>query len=364
MVICKMRRKTLNSLGVIALMTLVAGAQAQVTLSAKTSFSGDGWLNASEDATVQDLGGTTRGMAYDSATGNLVVNFRGTSNLSVINGTSGVKLGNLSTAGLFVGGGGATNSMVAAANGRIYVANLITSNTDSFKIYEFATATVGQTGTTFFSGTSSLPRVGDSFDAISTGANSVEFIASGTGSTGYANIAGGVMSVVAPAGVPAGGLRLGLTYGSSNSVVFGTNGMNAALYYINAGVNTTLTGNGTGSARPLDFAVVNGVPLLATIDTVTSQVQVFDMTNPLAPVFVAQGNNTPGVATAGTFAANGNGTGSIKFAQDQSGAWNLYAMSSNQGIQAFNVEVVPEPATMIVLAGAAAIAARRRRKNS
>jgi hypothetical protein len=66
------------------------------------------------------------------------------------------------------------------------------------------------------------------------------------------------------------------------------------------------------------------------------------MSDPSNPIYLASRNNT-----SGTLTANSNGTGELAWGNvtyNADGTWSetLYAMSSNQGIQAFIV-TVPEP---------------------
>jgi hypothetical protein len=91
------------------------------------------------------------------------------------------------------------------------------------------------------------------------------------------------------------------------------------------------------------YTVLAGKPLLAVQSIGDSHVSIYDVTDPNNPLYLASGNNT-----SGTLTANGNGTGNLAWGNavydPVSGRWSegLYAMSSNQGIQAFIV-TVPEP---------------------
>lgn len=366
MVICKMRRKTLNSLGVIALMTLVAGAQAQVTLTNKASFGVSGWLAPTANGNQAGGGNNTRGLAYDKFTNQLIVVNREPgfgNNLNLLDANTGTQNGKLSTAGLS-GGTFLVNMVGVADDGKVYVSNLTTATGGNFKIYEFASATANLTGTSVYSYTTVATdqRIGDSFDVFGSG-SSLRFavgMQTGSATNGYHSVNSSFAgSNVLVAGTGNGDFKFGITFGATANDIFGTQG-NTLYRYVQNGVLTGTASGGslTGSGRLMDFAVVNGVSLLAIQDTQDHRLRVFDVSNPLAPVLAAVSN------PLATTVANGNGVGQVKFGAINGSSATIYAMSANNGIQAFDVEVVPEPATMIVLAGAAAIAARRRRKNS
>lgn len=94
----------------------------------------------------------------------------------------------------------------------------------------------------------------------------------------------------------------------------------------------------------MSYAVINGLPVLATISTGDSFVRIYDASNPLAFVLLGAKNNT-----SGALSANGNGTGDVAWGSitsnsDGTASALLYTLSSNQGIQAFTV-IVPEPTT-------------------
>ena len=86
----------------------------------------------------------------------------------------------------------------------------------------------------------------------------------------------------------------------------------------------------------MDFAVIGGLPLLAVLDSNNSVVTIFDITNPQAPLVMASGTTT-----TGTLIANGNGTGSVAWGAINGTSARLYAMNSNQGIQAFDFSFGP-----------------------
>jgi hypothetical protein len=112
--------------------------------------------------------------------------------------------------------------------------------------------------------------------------------------------------------------------------------------------------------------VVNGYRLLGTIDSANSRVRVYDITTlPTSGTLVALAE---GNLTSGTLTGNGNGTAAVTWGLptfNSAGVATvpLYAMSTNQGIQSFNVQVVPEPATMAALGLGVAAMIRRRKKS-
>ena len=174
-------------------------------------------------------------------------------------------------------------------------------------------------------------------------------------------------------GAVAGDFRLGITFGASATSVIGTQGSATTstknTTYDSSTFAGTLVGSLTLSStaeRLMDFKIINGLSLLATQSTGDAAVRVWNITDPVTPVLLGSANNTSGGLTA-----NGNGTGSVAWGDvvqngDGSATAKLFAMSSNQGIQAFTVTVpVPEPGTyalMAVGAGSLFFALRRRNR--
>jgi hypothetical protein len=193
-----------------------------------------------------------------------------------------------------------------------------------------------------------LPRIGDSF-AVAGSGNATVIVASGTGSSGFASFSGGNANAVAVPSTTSGDFRLGLTL-VDGSTALGTQGSNLRLAQFSGASGTLLQSMPvTATERAVAYNVVDGLPLLATLDAsstaTASLVRVYDVSNPSAPTLLAQAKNA-----TGTLAANGNGTGALAWGKLDDGSNVLYAMSSNQGIQAFAVTVVPEPGTYALLA--------------
>ncbi|MBM4063452.1 MAG: hypothetical protein FJ265_20480 [Planctomycetes bacterium] len=136
-----------------------------------------------------------------------------------------------------------------------------------------------------------------------------------------------------------------MTFVDGNTVIGnqGTNGRVTTFSGSTATLDATIPLG--ANQRPLDYAVIGGVPVLAVLDTNylnnASIVSVYDLTNPAAPVLLASGT-----ATSGTLINNVNATGSVQWGAITGNSARLYAMSTNHGIQAFTV-VVDLPAAAL-----------------
>ena len=383
----------------LALSVCGAGlANAQVTLTAMTTFGGgDGWLAPAEYSSFGT--DTTRGMAYNAATGNVMVVSRvGGTFLRVLNGTTGAEIGSLNLATAGVSGGTFAGSTVSISDdGQIFVANLTTgSATSSYKIYRWgseADVLSAVAATNVYSGSptgvAAGVRFGDSLDARGSG-SSVQLVAGAgaqAGGNGYAlfnqsgasSFTGNFLSV---AGAANGDFRLGLTFGSGDQVLgsqgVGTfSGASRVRVTTFTGGSATLDGNATmftGSERLFDHMELGGNKYFATVDNSAvagggNLVRVWDMNNPLTPnLLFINGALSNITTTTGTPVSNVNGVGNVRWGKFQgvaSGGYEgtLYVMNTNNGIQAFRVNVVPEPATMTAL-GLGVAAMIRRRKQS
>jgi hypothetical protein len=152
----------------------------------------------------------------------------------------------------------------------------------------------------------------------------------------------------------AGDFRLGLTFTDSNHVL-GDQGSSLYRYTSFSGSSGTLIASpaipdpaGATADRLLAYTVLGGQAILAVQSIGDSHVSIYDATDPSTPVWLASGNNTSGALTA-----NGNGVGQLAWGAvtnngDGTISQVLYAMSTNQGIQAF-VVTVPEPSALTLL---------------
>jgi len=352
---------------------------ATITMGPLSTWSpnSDGWLSPGEGGyAFVGTANNERGLAYGNGHVYLVSRSGG-NNVRRLDPATGADLASpLDMTGVS-GGTFAINNAAVNSDGSIYVNNLTTAaaatGAGQYKIYRWATE--GSAPTVAYAGDGALAgaRIGDSLATNGT------VLASGYGSTpavagnnGYAIVDPNTATAtrVAFPGTPpnAGDFRLGLTF-TDASHVLGSQGSSLYRYTSFSGTTGTLIASpaipdpaGATADRLLGYTTINGIPLLAVQSIGDSHVSVYDVTDPAAPIWLASGNNT-----SGTLTANGNGTGQIAWGDqvdngDGTFTRTLYAMSTNQGIQAFQVTLVPEPAAFILLAvGAASLVMTRRR---
>jgi len=340
-------------------------------LSPLSSFGGgDGWLAPGEGGYgYLGTGHTERGLAFGN--GHLYLVSRSGGNfIRILDPATGADLGALDTTGIS-GGTFAVNTVAVGADGAIYVNNLTIQSANSpFKVYRWDTESSAPT--VVYSGDAGLSgaRVGDSLAAIGGGSSTRLAFGFGsapavTGNNGYMVLdpTTSTATAVAFAGTPpnAGDFRLGITFTDANHVL-GSQGSSLYRHTSFAGASGTLLDTvifpdpaGATADRLLAYAEVGGVPLLAVQSTGDSHVSLYDVTDPANPIWLANGNNT-----TGPLVANPNATGQLSWGNISGNTAQLWAMSSNQGIQAFTV-TIPEPATATVLGlGLATLIALRR----
>jgi len=353
---------------VTAIIGFTGSGRAQSTLTALTTFGGgDGW-RAPFEVLSGDTAGTAggsgynylgvdnleRGMAYNPVTGNLVIVSRSTAGngIRLLNGTTGEDVGALNQGSSLITGGLFTTNMVGVGDdGATYVANLQpAADTANFKIYRWADSNSATTPTTLFGGPvagyTGVPRLGDSLDVFGSGAETkvIAGVGPNGGPTGYtlfdsAGVATTVASFNPANGITGGDFRVGITFGATATDVWGKQISQNAEFTTYSGTAGTgvasvpLTAAGEG---PMDFAVIGGVPLLAAVDTnfvggtTSPTVRVYDVSDPAAPLVLASGFTTNELLPG-----NANGTGSVKWGAISGNTASLYALTTNQGIQAF-----------------------------
>jgi hypothetical protein len=337
-------------------------------LTPLTSFGGgDGWL-APGDRSYLTTDNTQRGLAYNPATGNLlVVNRAGGMSINILSGTTGANAGTLSLTGVqTVGITGIfpLNMIAATEGGRIYATNLADTATAEFRIYRWESesdTTAQQILRNDFGG-----RVGDTLDARVGDFPGMDHLVVGnapgsssgpTGFNGYTlyhadaseafGLGGSHFTGTPP---NQGDHRLGITFLSGNMVAGTQGGVVRVSTYstaLGSGEGATLIASPTltsPSERPMDFATIAGRPILATVDTSSSLVRVYDFTNPASPLLLASSTTIVGPSRDNSF-----GVGQVRFGAISGATATLYALNTNNGIQAFSL-TVPEPATLGLIA--------------
>ena len=358
------------------------------TLSPLTTFGSNGWLAPGSNPYVT-TDNSQRGLGWNPVTKNIVLPSRSGGNfVAIINGTTGIVSGTLDTTGV----SGGTLAMMGAGvsdDGEIYVPNLQSGSSalSPFKIYKWTGENDTAAPTTAFSmvlpqTTSGAFRYADAFAVYGSG-TSLKFAAAGTTSSGstaglpnnsnfmIGSLDGSNTNTIyrnIPNTLTASNdYRLGITFVDADTVI-GNQGTSAKITDFVAA--TTLSNTGaivTGSIamgaadRPLDYTVINGQALLAVVNTNSSLISIYDITNPAAAALL-----TTGSTVSGLLSSNANATGGLQWGEMLSPTSQvLYAMSSNQGVQAMVFEAVPEPSTYAVMAGAFAVigvVASRKRK--
>jgi hypothetical protein len=371
--------KKLFLLAVLLDVVLSADSHAVVfppILSPLSGFGGgDGWL-APGDRPYLTTNDAQAGLAFNPVTGHLLlINRAGGLSIPILDSATGADVASLNAnIQPYNWGIQPLQKISVTRNGTIYSTNIADGSLSQFRIYQWD----NESSAPFlgYQSNSSEPvRQGDSM--ATTIVQGVDWlvvsaapgIAGGTynGYNLYSTSGGAPFSIIPvqfPSNPPApGDHRLGLTFMGSNRVL-GTSGGGAArlselTYDGNFGLlSATFTGSPalqSLSERPMDFAVIGGKPLLATADTSTSLVRLYDMTNPLSPLLLDSATTISGASNA-----NSSGVGAVCFGSVVGNTAQLYAMNANNGIQAFNVNV-PEPAgvSLIALAG---LALQRRRR--
>jgi hypothetical protein len=354
----------------LASMTVFIGTGSAANITALTSFGGgDGWLAPGEGGYAY-LGTTNleRSLAYNPVTGNLLLvsraNPTGTdgNNIRILNGLSGADTGALDkgSAGLVTGGTFAVNTVGVSASGAVFVANLVSPATSAnpFKVYLWGNEASTPTLASSFTPAAATYRLGDDLDV--TGGGTGTLLAAGYNNAGspaalLLSTANGTTftgSDITVAGTAAGDFRLGITFTGGTNLYGSQGSVPKSINYSSSSLNGTLVLQ-DANERPMDYAVVAGIPLLATIQTAGNLVRVYDLSTGTPSLY-----DSANLTTA--LAANGNGTGSVAFGAVTGNSVNLYAMNSNNGIQAF-VVTIPEPSSLLMICAGAGLMLRRRR---
>ncbi|MBI2947297.1 MAG: DUF4623 domain-containing protein, partial [Verrucomicrobia bacterium] len=302
------------------------------------------WKLAPGDRAYINTDGTQRGIAYNPATGNvLLVSRTGGNKIYVLDGKTGAELRQLNVDPAVVSGGTFAVNMIGVANdGVVYAANLVTdSSTAQFAIYRWETDSASAAPVVAYrddpSGASTdaaSRRFGDSFDVRGSGPNTQLLAGTRNGknaalftTTDGSNFTSTVLNTDAAAG----DFGLGIAFGAGNS--FWGTAISRPLRLIDFDLAA-----GTGTTRVT--LGVNDVPVSASaigVDPTNNLLAAVAVENPdnLRLYNVASLPNPPSMVDQELFPtdnANANATGSVDF-----GGGRLYAMNSNNGLMAFTV---------------------------
>ena len=335
-------------------------ARAQVSIAPLSTFGNNGWLAPGRipGLTVND---TERGLAY----GNdhlYLVSRNGGNTVRILDPVTGLDLAGLSMTGIpAASASGAifgVNMAAVGGDGAIYVGNLTVNSSAAnspFVVYrwanESAVPTVAYSGSPITGG-----RVGDTLAAIGSG-SATRLVAgfssnpSVAGNNGFAIIdpTAHAATRVAFAATPpnAGDFRLGLTFGADATEVFGSQSggvvRDASVSGSTGMLDATLRLSDTNE-RLLAYANFGGMSLLAAQSTTDAHVSLYDVTDPAKPVFLGSAN-----ATTGALHANTRDVGQLAWGEISGNTGVLYAMSTDQGIQAL-VVTIPEPGVLTLFA--------------
>jgi hypothetical protein len=302
------------------------------------------WKIAPGDRAYVSNDNNQRGVAYNPATGNvLLVSRTGGNRIYVLDGRTGAELRQLNVDTTVISGGTFVVNMIGVSDdGVVYAASLTTdSAATGLSVYRWENDSTNAVPTRAYRGDPSAGdadatnrRFGDSFDVRGAGANTQILLASRAGKiVSILTTTDGFdfTPTVITTDAAAGDLGISVAFGRGNSF-WGTapaRPLRLIDFDLTAGTGTTRQsiGNADVPTAVTSLAVNAAADLLAGITLETPDtVRLYNLASlPNPPTLVDQevfpADNT-----------NGNGTGSADF-----GGGRLYALDTNNGLVAFNV---------------------------
>ncbi len=302
----------------------------------------------------------TRGMAYNPATGHVLVVSRTpqattTNALYILDGATGAQLGLLSCddTNLFRLSTFIVNMVGVTDDGVIYVGNLTTDSTNTtagtgpFRLYRWANESAQPT--LAYSGapsgndpTANNRRFGDSLTLRGTGASTQILLGTLHTNVALLTTTDGTNFTATKIGTDAtaSDTRWGLAWGTNNTFWAKQNGGNLKQFSLNLVANTAATVTNiamtTVPGGPLDVDVSRSLTaILGSVGTTNHTLRLYDTLNPAAPV---QQDSTRSFSTAN---ANANNVGAVSLRSGK-----LFAMDCNNGILAFSLNEVYLPPTI------------------
>lgn len=384
--------RTVLSITLGCALTLATPSFGQVTIAPLATFGGgDGWISATEsESDFLTQGNFERGLGYNPVEDNLyyVSRAAGALNVRILDALTGLDEGALDTTGI-EGGIFALNKILVGDDGLIYGANLRTgTGTGGFKLYRWDSESSSPV-TIFDALPDTAPRVGDDLDII--GGGDATRLVAGYGVSATAAFSNGYIvidptasalnptapvftnvgfpEIPAAGGTIDGDFRQGIAFisGGSSGTVLGSQGTTRLTDYADdEGTWRANLSLQVPSERILDYATIGGLPILATMEVggtpaapllTAGTVRLYDMTDPASPSFLTSLRNMTGAPFE-----NPNFAGDLRWGKIAGNTATLYALNTNNGIQAFSV-TVPEPSMACMLGvGVVSLLSGRRRR--
>jgi hypothetical protein len=341
-----MRTCLFMALGLAAVCSQSSLAQ---TLQPLASFgqSAPGWLAPGDfDFSNETVDGTLRGIAYHAPSNRLIIIDRRAPlgpSVRILNGDTGQQVHVLNLGDGIVDGGTFRLGMVDTDDdGNVYVCNLVAFGTNDFAIYRWSSDAVqnltAETPTVAFSGSTGRTRTGDSFAVTGSGANTRIVSSGGPENNRYALFSttnGLNFTVSSPAvtGADVGAFRLGISFDGLGNVL-GTQ-LFTPLWRVPVGGGAAEQFN---TVNPSESIIGYHTPtgLLATVQYLgapgINNVRLYQWADFSAnPVLLDTQNQTA------TTNSNGNANGAVSFGYGPNGKLRVYALNTNNGIQAYEV---------------------------
>jgi hypothetical protein len=284
-------------------------------------------------------GDAVRGMAYNAATGHVLVATRDSSFvcIMILDGTTGDTLGRLNMTGI-TGGTFPFNRVAVSGDGRIYTMNLQTAVTKAAPVKIYTWANEGAAPIVAFSDSLRGPRIGDALTVVGSGQETYVYVA-GNATPGVINVlkrSGDTLvfyKEITPTGWASGVLGIGVMSNTFDAMWINTAGKPAIKYdTTGAPLDTVGTGIVSSGASTARYFELGGRKFLAMFagNVLPSVVRIVDITNGGFTSYVV------GVtAPLGNY-ANANGTGEVYFNPADT---TLIALGTNNGVGKFSINL-------------------------
>lgn len=290
-------------------------------------------------------GDRVRGMAYNPATGHVLVATRDSAFncIMILNGTNGDTLGRLDMTGI-TGGVFAFNRVAVSSDGRIYTANVQTTVTKAAPVKIYTWANEAAAPVLVFNDSLLGPRIGDALHAVGSGQETFLFI-SGNATPGPVHIFQRSADTLVlrrsfvPSGWAAGVLGFGPVTNGLGDMWLNTSGKPAIKYdTLGNPLDTVSTGIVSSGASTTHYFEFGGRKFLSMYsgNTTPSIFRVVDITNGGAQAYVVGQTAPLGSVT------NTNGTGEVVY---NSADTTLIALATNNGVGKFSIPLAPPVVT-------------------